>query len=87
MERDNFKMEKIDEQLISRVNDSRKEEIEIERKKKFVSDYAERQKSNLKGQKQLANWSKNIPNFFVHNYEEQFGKNLKGMEALESIYS
>ena len=87
MERDNFKMAKIDEQLVSRVNEARKEEIEIEQKKNFVSDYAESKKSNIKKPKQLAEWSKNIPNFFVHNYEEQFGKNLKGVEALESIYS
>ena len=48
MERDNFKMAKIDEQLVSRVNEARKEEIEIEQKKNFVSDYAESKKSNLK---------------------------------------
>ena len=48
-----------------------------------MSEYAK--PKNLKRQRAMA--EKNVPNFFVHNYEEQFGKHLQGVEDLESIYS
>jgi len=48
-----------------------------------MSEYAKT--NNVRQQRAMA--EKKVPNSFVHNYEEQFGKHLQGVDDLESIYS